>query len=405
MDKIVRIDMGAAGGPRARLEAVGGYAGLGGRSMVSTVIWGEVPPECHPMGPANKLVLAPGMLAGSKAVLSGRLAMGCKSPLTGTLAKADTGGGAAAALGRLGYAAIIIEGRRVSADLWAVVIGPDGVRVERLDPYNKRMGGSIAVSGDGVAVVRAEPAGAPRRAGRRDVDAVMGLKGVARVVIDPGTAKARPPRDPERFTAASRRLAAGLRRRGVTWPGRTGGGSRHDCGPRCPGLPAAVADGGFDGAGLGTMDTAAALEDDAGWGGPAGRVGPNAASDILTCGGEVDPRSPDGRAEIARTLRIAAAALDSTGFCSRLGLALLDTPATFQALVDTIGAFTGLHLTGADLLALGRDTLRKERTFDQGAGLGPVHDRLPWFFRGDTAAPRPPVLRAPDGGLGRACGI
>ncbi len=32
MDKILRIDMGAEGGPKVRTEPLGGYAGLGGRS-------------------------------------------------------------------------------------------------------------------------------------------------------------------------------------------------------------------------------------------------------------------------------------------------------------------------------------------------------------------------------------
>ena len=34
MDKILRIDMGAQGGPAAKVEALGDYAGLGGRGTV-----------------------------------------------------------------------------------------------------------------------------------------------------------------------------------------------------------------------------------------------------------------------------------------------------------------------------------------------------------------------------------
>jgi len=33
MDKILRIDMGAAGGPKMQVESLGEYAGLGGRAM------------------------------------------------------------------------------------------------------------------------------------------------------------------------------------------------------------------------------------------------------------------------------------------------------------------------------------------------------------------------------------
>jgi len=62
--------MGAAGGPRATVEALGAYAGLGGRAMTSTA-W-EVDPLCHPPSAANKLVIAPGLLTGTTAAVSGR---------------------------------------------------------------------------------------------------------------------------------------------------------------------------------------------------------------------------------------------------------------------------------------------------------------------------------------------
>ncbi|MFY9707869.1 MAG: aldehyde ferredoxin oxidoreductase N-terminal domain-containing protein, partial [Desulfobacterales bacterium] len=75
--------MGAEGGPKVRTEPLGGYAGLGGRAMTSTIVAKEVPPLCHPLGADNKLVIAPGLLSGTTAAMSGRLSVGCKSPLTG----------------------------------------------------------------------------------------------------------------------------------------------------------------------------------------------------------------------------------------------------------------------------------------------------------------------------------
>ena len=44
MDKILRIDVGADGGPKARIEPLGEYAGLGGRAMTSAIVSREVPP-------------------------------------------------------------------------------------------------------------------------------------------------------------------------------------------------------------------------------------------------------------------------------------------------------------------------------------------------------------------------
>ena len=110
MDKILRINMSAPGGPAVKTEALGTYAGLGGRAMTSTVVAKEVPPTCHPLGVANKLVIAPGLLSGSAAAMSGRVSVGCKSPLTGGIKEANSGGQAAQVMARLGYAAIILEG-------------------------------------------------------------------------------------------------------------------------------------------------------------------------------------------------------------------------------------------------------------------------------------------------------
>ena len=69
MDKILRIDMGAEGGPKVTTAPLGEYAGLGGRAFTSAVVSKEVPPLCHPLGGNNKLVIAPGLLSGTAAGL------------------------------------------------------------------------------------------------------------------------------------------------------------------------------------------------------------------------------------------------------------------------------------------------------------------------------------------------
>ena len=38
MDKIVRINMGAEGGPEVSTEPLGDYAGFGGRAMTSAIV-------------------------------------------------------------------------------------------------------------------------------------------------------------------------------------------------------------------------------------------------------------------------------------------------------------------------------------------------------------------------------
>src|SRR5512138_3414693 len=130
MDKIARIDMGAAGGPKVTEEPVGEYTGLGGRALTSLFIAKEVNPLAHPLGAENKLVISPGMLSGTTGSMTGRLSVGCKSPLTGTIKESNAGGQAAQVLARIGYAAVVLEGKPAGDDLYTIVIDKDGIRIE-----------------------------------------------------------------------------------------------------------------------------------------------------------------------------------------------------------------------------------------------------------------------------------
>ena len=165
MDKILRINVGADGGPKWSVTPVGEYAGLGGRALTSAVVTKEVPPLCHPLGADNKLIIAPGLLSGTTAAMSGRLSVGCKSPLTGGIKEANAGGQPSQMLARLGYAAIVIEGKPKKDDtLYKVIINKDGVKI--LPDNSLRMLGNYATVdkikeefGDKVSVISIGPAG------------------------------------------------------------------------------------------------------------------------------------------------------------------------------------------------------------------------------------------------------
>ncbi len=126
MDKILRIDMRDLS---QKVEPLGDLAGLGGRAMTTAIISGEVDPLCHALSAGNKIVIAPGMLSGTAGAMSGRISVGCKSPLTGTIKESNAGGQAAQVLARLGYAAIIIEGQPTGDDLYKIYINKDGVQI------------------------------------------------------------------------------------------------------------------------------------------------------------------------------------------------------------------------------------------------------------------------------------
>ena len=46
------------------------YENLGGRGLTSLIINNEVPADCDPLGPENKLIIAPGYLSGTPLVNS-----------------------------------------------------------------------------------------------------------------------------------------------------------------------------------------------------------------------------------------------------------------------------------------------------------------------------------------------
>ncbi len=75
-----------------RLEEVpAAYKNLGGRGLTSTLVHDEVSPLCHPLGPNNKLVFAPGIVTGTAASTSARVSAGAKSPLTGGIKESNAG--------------------------------------------------------------------------------------------------------------------------------------------------------------------------------------------------------------------------------------------------------------------------------------------------------------------------
>jgi aldehyde:ferredoxin oxidoreductase len=238
---ILRIDMGAGGGPKVNVVPPGEYAGLGGRALTSSVISKEVPPLCHPLSEDNKLVIAPGLLSGTAAAQSGRISVGCKSPLTGGIKESNSGGQASQVLARLGYQAIILEGKPKEGNLYKIFINKDGVKITA-DSSLCMLGNYDLVEkmkkeyGDKIACISIGPAGEmkmsaasvaftdmeqrpTRHAGRGGPGAVMGSKGVKVIVLDDTGLSNRVAKDPEKLRTANKAFVDGLRKHPVTGEG------------------------------------------------------------------------------------------------------------------------------------------------------------------------------------------
>ena len=90
--KVLRVDLTAGDINVSTLDANWYRAYIGGWGMIAHVLLTEVPAGCDPLGPDNRLIVAPGVMTGAPLGGAGRNAMGAKSPLTGGFGEADVGG-------------------------------------------------------------------------------------------------------------------------------------------------------------------------------------------------------------------------------------------------------------------------------------------------------------------------
>ncbi len=212
-----------------------------GCAITSTIISKEVSPLSHPLGAKNKLVIAPGLLSRTTASMSGRLSVGCKSPLTGGIKEANSGGQAAQVLARLGYAAIVLEGKPQDDTLYKVFINKDRAKItpdnslrtlgnyDVAEKMQSEYGSKVACISIGQAgemkmaaasVACTDIEGRPTRHARRGgVGAVMGAKGVKVIVLDDAGMKMRSPKNPDEFKKANKEWDEGLRKDRVTGEG------------------------------------------------------------------------------------------------------------------------------------------------------------------------------------------
>ncbi|MBM7853979.1 aldehyde:ferredoxin oxidoreductase [Desulfohalotomaculum tongense] len=226
MSKFIRLDMTTQ---KVKIEEVPEkYRALGGRALTSQFVLDEVPATCHPLGPKNKLIIAPGLLSGTSAPSSGRLSIGGKSPLTGGIKEANAGGITSQKLASLGIKAIVIEGKpekgtfiaRVTADSVEIIPADDlaGKGTYELtailkERYNEKAGViCIGPAGEmkmlSAGITNNDPEGnSSRYAGRGGLGAVMGSKGLKAIVVECDKTFDAPVKDKERFKTAARKFA------------------------------------------------------------------------------------------------------------------------------------------------------------------------------------------------------
>ena len=117
------------------------YKLLADRALTTAVVCDEVDPACHPLGPNNKIVIAPGIATGTNASTSGRLSVGAKSPLTGGIKESNAGTPFGQTIAKLAVKAIIIEGTPHDDSWTGLFLTKDGPTFFDADEYAFESGG------------------------------------------------------------------------------------------------------------------------------------------------------------------------------------------------------------------------------------------------------------------------
>jgi aldehyde:ferredoxin oxidoreductase len=204
---------------------------LGGSGFTVKYLYDEVPADCDPLGPENKLIYAPGPFTGTTIPCASRMAINAKSPLTGAMGVATTGGHFPVEMKRAGYDVLIIEGKadeltylyikngevkfRPADKIWGLgstdaqqvikdELHDQNVRVSCIGPAGEKLSKMAAIANE------------RRVAGRKGLGAVMGSKNLKAIALrgdlQPQIA------DKEKYDAARKRMRAGMQKSPVLYP-------------------------------------------------------------------------------------------------------------------------------------------------------------------------------------------
>lgn len=175
---------------------------LGARGLGVKIMMDEVPVNVDPLSDENKFIIATGALTGAPVPTSGRYMVITKSPLTGTIAIANSGGYWGANFKATGHDAIIFEGRgdkpvylyieddnveiKDASHLWGMTSSEVTEALEKEHEKAKVL--CIGPAGEKLSPMAAVMNDIDRAAGRGGVGAVMGSKNLKAVVVK-GTRK------------------------------------------------------------------------------------------------------------------------------------------------------------------------------------------------------------------------
>lgn len=196
--KILEIDLMTQSHKSYPLDMEMAHQYIGGRGLGVRLLWDLVGPDVDPLAPENVLIFTNGPLTGTGYQTSNRFSVTTKSPLTGTVLDANSGGFWGMQFKKTGYDAMIVRGRS-ETPVWLEIKNDEitfhdaselwGMRVfaltEKLGQNNnKRNVLCIGPAGENQSRMAAIMNDRERALARGGPGAVMGSKNLKAIVVE-----------------------------------------------------------------------------------------------------------------------------------------------------------------------------------------------------------------------------
>ncbi|SEH61685.1 aldehyde:ferredoxin oxidoreductase [Halopenitus malekzadehii] len=238
-DRVAQIDLSEGSVSYEGIDDEDAKKYIGARGLGVKYVF-EKGADVDPDSPENRLAFMTGPLTGTQAVMSGRIALVTKSPLTGTVTDSHHGGWSGARLKWAGMDGLLLDGASDEPVYLYVEDGDVEVRDadhlwgkgvhETIDTIGEEVEGTV---GRNVSVMAIGPGGEngvryacvvnedDRASGRGGTGCVMGSKNVKAVVIKSGT-NMPAPADPDTFKEGHQQSMQVIQESDVTAPNEGG---------------------------------------------------------------------------------------------------------------------------------------------------------------------------------------
>ncbi len=198
MGKILNVDLTTGEIETQPLDTELAQRFLGGRGLGARLLWDLAGPEIGALDPENALIFATGPLTATGYQTSNRFSVSTKSPLTGTILDANSGGFWGMQFKRSGYDVLIVRGK-AEQPVWLEITPEHVILHDATHLWGRRVGETtvalgqkntkrsvlcIGPAGENLSRIAAIMNDGERALARGGPGAVMGSKNLKAVVVE-----------------------------------------------------------------------------------------------------------------------------------------------------------------------------------------------------------------------------